>query len=104
MDYAFEWEEKEGGLCTENDYSYTSGKSGSAGTCSDGSCEIVEGSGLYNFTDVKANSPKAMMEALAMQPVSIAIEADQLGFRFYKDGGEMEKEGWLLKTVEPSCG
>ncbi|GMI13947.1 hypothetical protein TrVE_jg917 [Triparma verrucosa] len=86
MDYAFEWEEKEGGLCTENDYSYTSGKSGRAGTCSDDSCEIVEGSGLYNFTDVKANSPKAMMEALAMQPVSIAIEADQLGFRFYKDG------------------
>jgi len=86
MDYAFEWEEKEGGLCTEDDYAYTSGTSGRASDCADNTCEIVEGSGLYNFTDVPANSPSAMMAALAKQPVSIAIEADQLGFRFYKDG------------------
>ena len=33
MDHAFNWIEKNGGLCYEDDYPYTSGTTKSAGTC-----------------------------------------------------------------------
>ena len=82
MDYAFEWEEKEGGLCTEDAYPYVAKKN----KCDDSSCDIVEGSGLFDFVDVKPKSPSAMKEALSKQPVSIAIEADKMPFRFYAGG------------------
>lgn len=82
MDYAFEWEGKEGGLCTDEAYPYVA----SQGKCDDSSCDIIEGSGLFDFVDVTPKSPKAMKEALAKQPVSIAIEADKLPFRFYAGG------------------
>jgi C1A family cysteine protease len=36
--------------------------------------------------DVKSNSDDAMMTALAQQPVSVAIEADQPAFQLYKSG------------------
>jgi len=86
MDYAFEWEEKEGGLCLLSDYPYESGTSSKAGTCRESDCKDVEGSGLFAFEDVPPSDPKEMMKALSQQPVSIAIQADQPGFRFYSSG------------------
>jgi len=68
----------------ENAYPYTSGK-GTTGTCSypgSGQTE-VKTSGSSNVT---ANSVSAMKTALAAQPVSIAIEADQSSFSAYQSG------------------
>jgi len=85
MDNAFSWIEKNGGLCSEDSYPYTSGTTTSPGTCTT-SCSIVDGSDITKFADVAANSDTAMMAALAQQPVSIAIEADQKDFQLYKSG------------------
>jgi len=86
MDNAFDWTSKYGGLCTEADYPYTSGDTRTAGTCSDSSCTAVAASAPKSHTDVKTKSDSAMMDALAQQPVSIAIEADQKAFQLYSSG------------------
>merc|ERR1712070_1274222 len=77
---------KNGGLCTESDYPYTSGTTRTAGTCEKSSCSVVAGSKVTKYTDVTPNSDSAMMSALDQQPVSIAIEADQSSFQLYKSG------------------
>ena len=83
MDNAFSWVGYNGGLCSYDDYPYTS-SGGSAGTCST-SCSAVTGSAPTSYTDVTA-SETALMAALTKQPVSVAIEADQSGFQFYSSG------------------
>jgi cathepsin L len=85
MDNAFEWIDKNNGLCTEADYPYTSGVTKTAGTCRS-TCTLVDDSKVTTYTDVTASSDSAMMAALAKQPVSIAIEADQKEFQLYKSG------------------
>jgi len=80
MDNAFGWIEKNGGLCTEDDYRYT----GTGGMCKK-SCKLVDGSAPTKFTDV-GHTDKDLMAALAQQPVSVAIEADQLAFQLYSGG------------------
>jgi C1A family cysteine protease len=56
-----------------------------AGTCTT-TCKVVSGSIVQSHVDVTAKSDQAMMEALAKQPVSVAIEADQKEFQLYKSG------------------
>ena len=85
MDNAFNWISKKGGLCTEEDYPYTSGDTKSAGTC-ETTCSIVTDSDIKSHVDVKSSSDDAMMSALNQQPVSIAIQADQKDFQLYKSG------------------
>lgn len=85
MDSAFEWAGKWGGVCTEADYPYVSGTTKERGTC-DTSCTKNTKAAPKSFTDVQTNSDSAMMSALAQQPVSIAIEADQTAFQLYKSG------------------
>jgi len=85
MDSAFEWTMSNGGLCYESEYPYVSGTTQKAGTCSQKSCvhsEITPTS----YTDVQTNSDSALMTAIAQQPVSVAIEADQAAFQLYKSG------------------
>jgi C1A family cysteine protease len=84
MDAAFKWIGKQGGLCSESDYPYTSGN-GDRGTC-DTSCSPVSGSSVSSYTDVKSNSESSLEDAVYQQPVSVAIEADQLGFQMYSSG------------------
>jgi len=84
MDNAFKWIEKNGGLCTEDAYPYTSGTTKKAGTCQT-SCAVVDDSKITSFVDVKT-SDNDMMTALSQQPVSIAIQADQKDFQLYKSG------------------
>lgn len=84
MDDAFTWVEKNGGLCTLEDYSYTSG-TGSTGECLT-TCTNVEEVAPKSYKDVKPESVKALMSAVAQQPVAIAIEADEFSFQFYKGG------------------
>ena len=83
MDYAFEWTQTNGGLCSEDDYPYTSG-TGTTGTCTTG-CSVYEGSAPATYTDVE-ESEDALMSAVAQQPVSVAIQANQLAFQFYSSG------------------
>jgi C1A family cysteine protease len=83
MDNAFSWITKNGGLCTEASYPYTSGK-GVRGSCKK-TCSVVSGSAPASHTDV-AQSDIAMVAALNKGPVSIAIEADKPLFQLYKSG------------------
>ena len=87
MDNAFDWIARNGGLCSEEDYPYISGDTMTSGVCHmDDYCQTVSGSGIAKYYNVPPNSDDAMMSALAKQPVSIAIEADQLDFQLYAGG------------------
>jgi C1A family cysteine protease len=48
-------------------------------------CKNVVGTTVSKHTDVNATE-QDLMSAIASQPVSIAIEADQRGFQFYASG------------------
>jgi len=80
MDYAFQYIIANGGLCSEEAYPYT----GADGTCTSTSCQSV--SSITSYQDVSQDSEAALMAAVAQQPVSVAIEADQSGFQFYSSG------------------
>eukprot|EP01138_Halocafeteria_seosinensis_P004083 gb/GECG01004175.1/.p1 GENE.gb/GECG01004175.1/~~gb/GECG01004175.1/.p1 ORF type:complete len:325 (+),score=31.06 gb/GECG01004175.1/:1-975(+) len=80
MDNAFKYIINAGGLCSESAYPYQ----GVDGTCRASSCQkVVQISG---YTDVPQQNENALMSAVAQQPVSIAIEADQYSFQFYSGG------------------
>jgi len=85
MDNAFKWIQTNGGLCTESGYPYTSGTTGQKGSCTT-TCSKNTGVTPKSFTDVAKNSDSALMTALAQQPVSIAIQANQPAFQSYKSG------------------
>ena len=85
MDNAFSWIHKNGGLCLENDYMYVSGVSKQADTCNK-TCTLTNTSQITSFQNVVPSSDDMMMLALSVQPVSIAIEADQREFQLYKSG------------------
>jgi len=78
MDSAFKYAEAEP-IDTEAQYPYTAAR----GTCSVPSKTGVKAS---KFTDVAANSPTELQKAVAQQPVSVAIEADQAAFQLYNGG------------------
>jgi cathepsin L len=81
MDYAFKYVQSEGGLCSESEYPYTA---------QDGSCRASSCGQKYDaisgYTDVAHESESALQDAVAAGPVSIAIEADQSAFQFYRSG------------------
>merc|ERR1719229_1667026 len=82
MDNAFGYAEKHA-LCTEDSYSYEAAR----GQCKAASCHIgIPKGGVVGFKDVARDSGKALMEAVAQQPVSIAIEADKSVFQLYHSG------------------
>jgi len=85
MDHAFRYDHWHGGMCSDDDYPYTAVK----GTCQKNffrsDCEFVEGSDMASWEDVDKSS-SALKDAIAIQPVSIAIEADTTVFQFYNEG------------------
>jgi len=81
MDNAFEFIEKNG-ICTESDYPYTSG-GGVTGSCVSG-CKPA--ATLTGYTDVPSMDEDALKSAVAIGPVSVAIEADKSAFQLYKSG------------------
>jgi len=85
MDNAFNWIHSNGGLCSESAYPYVSGTTETAGTCTT-TCSVNSKSKIQSYVDVTASSDSAMMAALVEQPVSVAIEADQVAFQLYKSG------------------
>lgn len=78
MDHAFEWIQDNEGICSDEEYEYHAQQS-TCRTCK----EIVKVTG---FKDVNPNDEHALQVAVAQQPVSVAIEADQRAFQFYKSG------------------
>ncbi len=86
MDNAFNWISKNGGICSEAAYPYVSGTTKTAGSCQMKSCSNVANTGILRHVDMQTNSDRAMMTALAQQPVSVAIEADQKAFQLYSSG------------------
>jgi KDEL-tailed cysteine endopeptidase len=83
MDSAFSWIDKNDGLCTEESYPYIS-QNGETETCKK-TCDVVPKSQIQSWVDVQS-SDSALMSAIAQQPVSIAIEADQIDFQLYESG------------------
>jgi C1A family cysteine protease len=77
MDSAFEYVIKSG-LCSEADYPYKAVDENSCNQCT----PVAH---LSSFKDV-AQSEDDLKAAVAQQPVSIAIEADQSSFQFYQSG------------------
>ncbi len=66
------------GICSESEYPYTA-KGGDCEQCN----TIVT---LSSCADVSPNNQQDLLEAVAMNPVSIAIEADTRTFQMYKSG------------------
>jgi C1A family cysteine protease len=83
MDNAFKFDEKTGGLCSEEDYPYEA-KQGRV--CNPTNCTEVPGTIVSTFYDVPPGKESNLMAALAMQPISVAIQANQFAFQFYKNG------------------
>ncbi len=85
MQPTFDWIGKNGGLCEEQAYPYVSGTTKTGGTCQK-TCSLISGSAVKSSHAVTAKSDNAMMTTLTMQPVSVAIEADQRAFQLYSSG------------------
>lgn len=86
MDNAFLFDENSTGICSEEEYPYAMHRRWLRGCGSEnGECTPVEHTRVKSFVDVE-NSVDALVEAISKQPVSIAIEADQQSFQFYKSG------------------
>ncbi|PHT30404.1 Senescence-specific cysteine protease SAG39 [Capsicum baccatum] len=81
MDDAFKFIIKNHGLTTESNYPYK----GTDGTCKTGK-ESSHAAKITGYEDVPANSESALLNAVAMQPVSVAIDASGSDFQFYSSG------------------
>jgi C1A family cysteine protease len=81
MDYAFQYIIDNKGITTEDSYPYTA--------TGPNKCEAKGkpvAATLSGFKDVTPNSEVALETAIAQQPVSVAVEADQSVFQFYSGG------------------
>ena len=69
---------KDKGICLEKDYKYTA---------SDGKCKKCKSqTKIDSFVNVQENNETALLQAVTLQPVSVAIEADTSIFQFYSSG------------------
>ncbi|XP_048536350.1 senescence-specific cysteine protease SAG39-like isoform X3 [Triticum urartu] len=79
MDDAFKFIIKNDGLTTESNYPYTATddkcKSGTNGAAT-----------IKSYEDVPTNNEGALMQAVASQPVSVAVDGGDMTFQFYKGG------------------
>lgn len=79
MDNAFRYVEANG-LCAESEYPYTA----TTGSCVP-ACLGKPSAQITNFTDVPIGEA-FLMRAVMRAPVSVAVEADQESWQFYKSG------------------
>lgn len=81
MDTAFDFIKSHGGLTTEANYPYKA---------TDGKCNTkraaVNSVSIHGHENVPANNEKALLAAVAHQPVSVAIEGGGFDFQFYSGG------------------
>jgi C1A family cysteine protease len=74
-----------GGITSEACYPYVSGTTGKTGFCQK-TCKPVPDSIVKSQIVVTPYSDTSLMNALMINPVSIAIEADSKSFQLYKSG------------------
>ena len=77
MDSAFNYI-IDNGICDETEYPYSATK----GTCNECSSVVT----LADCNDVSPNNQQDLLQAVSMNPVSVAIEADTKVFQMYKSG------------------
>lgn len=77
MDDAFHYV-ADHGISAADAYKYT----GRNGTCTPSGKKFP----IAGYTDVTQYDQNALLEALAQQPVSVAVNAGGFGFQFYKSG------------------
>ncbi|XBH80794.1 hypothetical protein VPH35_106467 [Triticum aestivum] len=77
MDDAFKFIIKNGGLTTESNYPYTA----TYDKCKNGTNGVAT---MKSYEDVPANNEGALIQAVASQPVSVAVEGGDMTFQFYK--------------------
>jgi len=82
MDYAFEFVETNGGLCSEEDYKY---RAKQHKKCLEARLGCSKNDPISSYKDV-SQSTAALEAALEEGPVAIAIEADQYAFQLYTEG------------------
>jgi C1A family cysteine protease len=80
MDSAFKYIIATGGLDTEAEYPYK----GADGKCKVITSDLVDS--IKGFADVPKKNNVQLQAAVALQPVSIAIQANQSAFQFYSTG------------------
>lgn len=81
MDFAFEFIKKNGGLDTEKDYKYTAEEDRCIVAKEHRTVVSIDG-----YEDVPGSDEISLLKAVANQPVSVAIEADQREFQLYAGG------------------
>ncbi|KAL5707047.1 hypothetical protein ACHQM5_025143 [Ranunculus cassubicifolius] len=81
MDYAFQFIMKNGGIDTEKDYPYKGKESQCDVSRMNSRVVTIDG-----YEDVPRNNEKALQNAVAHQPVSVAIEAGGRAFQLYQSG------------------
>lgn len=84
MENAFEWIIKNGGITSEKNYPYISG-SGITGHCENDKTKDLKAH-ISSYCDLIHNDEKDLEKALVLQPIAVAIEADQQSFQFYSNG------------------
>ncbi|XP_044422008.1 senescence-specific cysteine protease SAG39-like [Triticum aestivum] len=77
MDDAFNFIIKNGGLTTESNYPYTS----EYDKCNSGTNGAAT---IQSYEDVPANNEGALMQVVASQHVSVALDGGDMTFQFYK--------------------
>jgi C1A family cysteine protease len=87
MDSAFDYI-RDNGICRESDYKYVA----KTKTCQ--KCTSV--TKIKGYVDVVPNDENALLKAVNIQPISVAIEADQMSFQFYSSGVLTSKCGTNL--------
>ena len=81
MDHAFDYA-IDNGMCLETDVPYVA----ETDSCSDSELNCNKLAYFSSCVDVPSNNEVALEEAVYMNPVSVAIEADTTVFQFYKGG------------------
>lgn len=82
MDMGFKYEELQP-ICAESSYPYIARD----GKCHASQCQpAIPAHGVTGYKDVEEDDEEALMDAVAQQPVSVAIEADQMAFQMYHKG------------------
>ncbi|XXQ33964.1 Papain family cysteine protease [Plasmodiophora brassicae] len=80
MDFGFQYVLDNNGICTEKAYPYDDEDR----QCAALNCTSVVQ--LSSYVDVEPNNEPALKAAVYLQPVAVAIEADQPEFQFYHTG------------------
>lgn len=93
MDLAFSYLEHHP-VCTEDSYPYVA-KDGPK--CQESNCTVgIPKGSVVGYKDVSVQDTEALLEAVAQQPVSVAIEADEMAFQLYRGGILQSKCGAKL--------